>query len=230
MPDFKFIKSSIPSNSFKVKAVKGAFDLNKDEIVETFEGSIPIEGKEWNIGLIVGPSGTGKSSIAKELFGNYFFNTIYSEPSVIDDMPKAKSWTETTQTFSSVGFASVPSWLKPYSVLSMGERMRVDLANSLLREQEIIIFDEYTSVIDRQVAQFGSEALQKAVRRSNKKFIAIGCHYDVIEWLQPDWIYDTKDNSFTFTKGAHAQKGSRLKYKLKNAIKKNGIKLKSIII
>src|SRR5439155_19760773 len=50
------------------------------------------------------------------------------------------------------------------------------------------IFDEFTSVVDRTVAQIGSAAVAKTIRRSGKQLVAASCHYDVIEWLQPDWI------------------------------------------
>lgn len=98
--------------------------------------------------------------------------------------------------FYSVGFGSVPSWLKPYSVLSTGEKMRVDLARAML-ERDFIVFDEFTSVVDRQVAQTASLAINKAVRKTNKKFIAVSCNYDILDWLQPDWVFDTnKGESF----------------------------------
>ena len=126
---FNITKETKPKETFRVSSVLNAFDLSIDKVKEHFEGNIDIEGKEWNIGLIVGSSGTGKSTIAKELFPDtYIFEQTYSESSVIDDMPKDKSVKEITKAFTSVGFASPPSWLKPYSVLSNGEKMRCDLA------------------------------------------------------------------------------------------------------
>ena len=77
--------------------------------------------------------------------------------------------------------------------------MRVDLAKALVQNQDIIIFDEYTSVVDRVVAQVASYALQKTIRKSKKKFIAVSCHYDILERLEPDRIFDTK--TFTFIQG-----------------------------
>ena len=50
--------------------------------------------------------------------------------------------------------------------------------------------DEYTSVVDRNVAKSMSNALQKYIRRENKRIILATCHYDIFDWLQPDWIYD----------------------------------------
>ena len=115
-------------------------------------------------------------------------------------MPKDKSIKDITKAFTSVGFASPPSWLKPYSVLSNGEKMRCDLANCILQERDIIVFDEFTSVVNREVAKTGSYAISKAVRRLNKKFIAVTCHSDIIDWLEPDWIYNTDEQRFFFAK------------------------------
>ena len=98
--------------------------------------------------------------------------------------------------FNAVGFSSPPSWLKPYSVLSNGEKMRCDLARAMLSGQKLFVFDEFTSVVDRTIAKIGSFAMQKAVRRTGKQFIAVTCHFDVEEWLMPDWVFDT--NTMTF--------------------------------
>ena len=68
--------------------------------------------------------------------------------------------------------------------------MRVDLARAML-EKEFIVFDEFTSVVDRQVAKVASIAIHKAIKRTEKKFIAISCHYDILEWLEPDLVFDT---------------------------------------
>ena len=111
-------------------------------------------------------------------------------------MPQNSSMEEIAKTFNSVGFSSPPSWLKPYSVLSNGEKMRVDLARSLLLDVPMFAFDEFTSVVDRNVAKIGSYAMQKAIRRTNKRFIACTCHYDVEEWLCPDWVFDTNKMEF----------------------------------
>lgn len=70
--------------------------------------------------------------------------------------------------------------------------MRVELARAML-ESDFIVFDEFTSVVDRQVAQTASMAINKAVHRMDKQFIAVTCHYDVLEWLQPDWVFDTNE-------------------------------------
>lgn len=196
MPNFNIIRESNPRNTFRVSSVVGRFDLQSSSIKEKFIGNIDIDN-DWQIGLIVGNSGTGKSTIAKEIFEEKYFNLFdYNADSILDDMPKNKTIDEIIMTFNSVGFSSPPSWLKPYSVLSNGEKMRVDLARCILSENEYFVFDEFTSVVDREVAKITSYAIQKSIRKSNKKFIAISCHYDIQEWLMPDWVFNT--NSMTF--------------------------------
>lgn len=218
--------------SFRNKSIIGKFDLNSENYKEHFQGKIDLENKEWNIGLIVGNSGTGKTTIAKQLFGEniikeYPFNR---ENSVMDDMPKSKSVEEITQIFNKVGFSSPPSWLKPYEVLSNGEKMRVELAYNLLSNNELICFDEFTSVVDRNVAKITSTCIQKTIRKLNKKFIAVGCHFDIIEWLEPDWVFDTNLMQFFFTQNQNDQSDQKLNYQFINQIEKCGIFLENIII
>jgi len=120
MPTFNIIRKTKPNKSFRVASVIGKFDLQNEEIIEQFEGNIDLPNN-WQIGLIIGKSGTGKTTIAKELFPEeYITNFQYSQNCILDDMPKDKSVEEITNAFNSVGFSSPPSWLKPYSVLSNG--------------------------------------------------------------------------------------------------------------
>ena len=215
MPRFDIVKEigADGLKSFRASNVINNFDLDINHIDEHFAGNIDIEGKEWNIGLIVGGSGTGKSTIARAVFpDSYIKGYEYGADAVIDDMPANKSIKDIEMAFTSVGFASPPSWLKPYSVLSNGEKMRCDLARGILEEREIIVFDEFTSVVDREVAKTASYAISKAVKRSGKKFIAVSCHKDITEWLEPDWIYDTDEKRFFTVRESTTAQKSNLKY------------------
>ena len=103
----------------------------------------------------------------------------------LDDFPEGLETSEITRMLCSVGFASPPDWLKSYDCLSQGEKMRVDIARALCLDKPLIVFDEFTSVVDREIAKVSAFAISKAVRRSKKKFIAVTCHYDVVDWLRP---------------------------------------------
>lgn len=230
--EFNIKKEINFKESFRNKSIIGKFDLNPENYKEHFQGKIDLENKEWNIGLIVGNSGTGKTTIAKQLFGKniikeYPFNR---ENSVIDDMPKGKSVEEITQIFNKVGFSSPPSWLKPYEVLSNGEKMRVELAYNLLSDNELTCFDEFTSVVDRNVAKITSTCIQKTIRKLDKKFIAVGCHFDIIDWLEPDWIFDTNSMQFFFIQNQNDQSDQKLNLKFIKQMTNNGKPLESITI
>lgn len=195
---FNFEKKSKIDETFRVQKIRSMFDLQNKESIEHFQGEINLPEK-WQIGVIVGASGTGKTSIARSLYGEKVDEEFsYTHTSVIDDMPKESSVDEIVKTFYAVGFGSTPSWLKPYNVLSNGEKMRVDLANRLLRSDEAII-DEFTSVVDRNVAKTMCIATKKAMSHNpNKKLIVISCHYDILDWLEPDWVYDTSEQQSFF--------------------------------
>lgn len=225
MPHFDIVKQSEIEDTFRVSKIKADYDVKTEHANEHFSGNIDLPEK-WNIGIIVGASGTGKSTIAKELFSeNLISGFDYHAKSVVDDMPQGKSIDEISKMFYSVGFGSVPSWLKPYAVLSNGEKMRVDLARAMLERDEIV-FDEFTSVVDRNVAQTACIAINKAVKANNKKFIAVSCHYDIINWLQPDWIFDTNEMKFSFMNAHELQKNLQSE----NAIEASGRSLRNIII
>ena len=225
MPSFDIVKKNEVEKTFKVAKIMGEFDVELKHSNEHFQGKIEIENKNWQIGIIVGASGTGKTTIAKELFPDKYISKFdYNKKSVLDNVGN-HSVDDITKMFYAVGFGSVPSWLKPYHVLSNGEKMRVDLANALLNEQ-YIVFDEFTSVVDRNVAQTACIAINKALKRTGKQFIAVTCHYDVIEWLEPDWIFDT--NKMTYWEGK--KKDLKKNFMLENANETNGENLNVIII
>ena len=220
MPTFDIVKETTAKKTFRVASVIGKFDLQSEKISERFVGNIELPDK-WQIGLIVGKSGTGKTTIAKQLFENsYITNYEYNADTVLDDMPKVCNVEQITSAFNAVGFSSPPSWLKPYSVLSNGQKMRVDLARAILEPQKLFVFDEFTSVVDRNVAQIGSFAMQKAIRKTDKQFIAVTCHFDVKDWLLPDWIFDTDTMTFQNFEG---QKKNRpnIKFEIFNTADKS---------
>ena len=152
--------------------------------ISTFDRQMYID-QPYNIGLIVGPSGSGKSSLLKE-FGstsNPFWSKIKSVASHFDSADDA------VEKFGAVGFNTVPSWMRPYHVLSNGEAFRADLSRKI---KDGAVIDEFTSVVDRNVAKSCSLAFSKYVRKHNVQRITLAsCHYDIIDWLQPDWVYDT---------------------------------------
>lgn len=185
--------STAVSRSGRARQLEAMFDVPPNDVATMhWSGEFPdLETEPWNVGLIVGPSGAGKSTLLREMFGAERKHR-WSKQAVIDDFAKQFSIDDIAHVCQAVGFNTIPSWMKPHGVLSNGERFRVGLARTLLETpaDDVIVVDEFTSVVDRQVAQIGSHAVQKYVRRNNRQVVLASCHYDIVDWLRPDWILE----------------------------------------
>ena len=186
-------------DSYRAARVKSLFNAengcNWEHIAD-----LPIENQEWKIGLIVGPSGSGKTSIGERIFNRpiYDLNSGWDiDKPIVDCIAPDGDFNAVTGALSAVGLGDVPAWLRPFRVLSNGEKFRAGLARLICERPEQAVIDEFTSVIDRQIAKIGAQAFAKAWRRGNGQIVLLSCHYDIIEWLQPDWIYDTKEARFS---------------------------------
>lgn len=198
MSGIVIVRESTVRKTPRVMQLEGIFDIPpSDKSAEQWTVDLQLP-ESWNVGLIVGASGSGKTTVARELFGNSIVSGFEwsKDKSILDDFPKEMSIKDICDLLSSVGFSSPPSWVRPFHVLSNGEQFRVNMARTLAENKELAVVDEFTSVVDRTVAQIGSAAIQKTVRKRNQKFIAVSCHYDIAEWLEPDWIYQPATNEF----------------------------------
>lgn len=163
----------------------GVFDL-KSSYTTDIAIEAPIEARDWSIGLIEGPSGSGKSRVAEVMFGRQQTHEWPVNRAIVDSINGGIR--EITAALSSVGFSSPPNWTRPYRVLSNGEKFRADLARSLMSDEALTVCDEFTSMVDRDVAKSASVAVGRAFREKKKRFVAVACHPDVEEWLNPDWV------------------------------------------
>jgi ABC-type lipoprotein export system ATPase subunit/GNAT superfamily N-acetyltransferase len=199
MPRADVTVSSDIQRTARVAQIEGLFDVPAAQrSTVSFGVDANFEERDWNVGLIVGPSGSGKSTIARQLFGDALVER-YAWPedkAIVDGFDTGLSIKDITHALSSCGFASPPAWVRPYQVLSNGERFRSDMARALLDERPLVAIDEFTSVVDRRVGCIGASAIAKSVRAKGKKFVAVTCHEDVLEWLQPDWVIEPHSSTF----------------------------------
>ena len=189
------LKSEIVNDNF-TQFLYDNFDIQNNELTIT---EVPIPSKEdldamnasdWNIMLICGKSGSGKSTILKNIGEVRPIEYDYSK-AVISQFQNMKE-NEACDLLCGVGLASVPTWLRKPQELSNGERARLDLCKAIYDagNSQIIYVDEFTSVVNRDVAKSMSYALQRYIRQKNLKIIIASCHFDIIEWLQPDYVFN----------------------------------------
>ena len=224
------LKSSIKNDDY-TKYVYEAFDIqNKEETeVEVSFNLSDAKNFDWNIGVIYGSSGSGKTTILKRMGKLSESNFDYEKPLISNfDWLEPK---DATLLLTSMGLSSVPTWLRPFHLLSNGEQYRASLAYKVgkAKDNEVVLVDEYTSVVDRDVAKAMSFALQKYIRRTNKRIILASCHFDIMEWLMPDWTCSPQKNGGSLERGQWLRQGrpqielqvSRVEYDTWNFFKKH---------
>lgn len=217
--------------SYRAERVKSLFNPERgDKFNLDLEIDMP---KEWKIGVIAGPSGSGKTSIGRVIIPGCDIEDLYagwnnSEP-IIDDILPGGDFDKVTSALSAVGLGTVPAWLRNFGALSNGQQFRAGLARALCNNPKQLIIDEFTSVVDRQIAKIGALAFSKSWKRTENQCVLITPHYDIIDWIEPDWVLDTKDYKFVEKK---TLPGNGLKYSsiFSRSTVVTGSTLKSIII
>ncbi len=232
MQNYELTLKSDVSKSFRCQKAADSLDINTDKkSVHHLQITADLES-DFNIGLVVGASGSGKTTLVKSIFGEKCFTEILElDKPVIDQFPKDFSYDECASMLSGVGLTSVVCWIRPAYTLSNGQKARAETALQMAAKiNDIIVIDEWTSVVDRTVAKVMSSCIEKYARRVNKKIILCSCHYDVIEWLNPDWIIDCNKQSYEELRKKKQNKEKNCNLKLEKLTEKHGDILASIII
>jgi GNAT superfamily N-acetyltransferase len=175
-------------------------EVEMDEFVEracealdyTFKGYTEFElwdkpdiPEDFTVGMIVGDSGTGKSLLLKD-FGEEENFTWERHKAIVSHFQTPD---DAIERLMSVGLNTIPSWLKPHHVLSFGEQYRAKIARGL---KDGAVFDEFTSVVDRDTAKSLSVSVRRYIDKENLKGVVVAtCHEDILEWLCPDWVFNT---------------------------------------
>ena len=179
------------------KSLSQAFEYAFDGVSEFTVPDMPNIGVAFNIGLIVGPSGSGKSTLLKR-FGEEKFPEWETDKCIVSHFDNED---DATTLLGAVGLNSVPTWFRPYHVLSVGEQYRANLSRRLVNDA---VIDEFTSVVNRSVAKSCANSVAKHIRREGiKNVVFSSCHYDIEEWLQPDWVFDTATGELTYRGSLH---------------------------
>lgn len=183
-------------DTFRAAKVKSLFNPERGNVFE-LEADLPEPDGDWAVGVVVGPSGSGKTSIAREYAGEGVLD-LYGGwdkgAPIVDGIAAEEGLDAATSALSGVGLGDVPAWLRPFGALSNGQQFRAGLARALFTKEELVAVDEFTSVVDRQVAKVGSAAFAKAWRRrkGGGRIVLASCHYDILDWLEPDWVFNTE--------------------------------------
>ena len=135
--------------------------------------------------LIVGTSGSGKTTILKTIDNPKPIAIDWDKP-VIENFSTPERGEE---LLLACGLRSIPTWFRRPVTLSNGEFHRFEIALGL--DQGHVIIDEFTSVVDRDTAKSLALSIRKYFDRNPGVLYIASCHRDIIDWLDPEWVYDT---------------------------------------
>ncbi len=202
MSRVKLVLTSPIVESYRVARVLGALDKpDLREITTTLEFEEPPPVSEsWSIGLIVGASGSGKTSVATSLYpGAFYPGGDWTDRAIVDEFGD-RPFSEISSALNAIGFSTQTHWARPYATLSVGERYRCDLAKGLLESHgPVVVFDEFGSEVDLGTARALSIALRKEYDRGGfgVKLVALTNRRELAEYLEPDWILDAESGRLT---------------------------------
>lgn len=162
------------------------------KVIQRSKVIVPEGLPKFSCLAIVGRSGSGKTTLLRDLEkkGKFHFprNQFDNTKAIVSNF---SSKDDAIERLSAVGLKSIPTWVKPRNVLSVGEGFRADMA---LNIEDYVMLDEFTSTVDRNVARSCCTSLGKYIRRTGKKGVVVcSCHKDYIEYLKPDFVIDIDD-------------------------------------
>lgn len=214
-PDLKELTvclESEASTSFRCQKAANSLDLDvKKKLRHELKITADIE-TPFSVGVVVGASGSGKTTLADSAWG---INPTLLDPEtpVIDQFPDDFTYEDCVKLLCGVGLSQVPCWIRPAVTLSNGQRERAEIALQMANAKPgaLIVIDEWTSVVDRTVAKVMSHTIAKWARKNPEtRLILLTCHYDVMDWLQPDWIIDCNKEEYIDQRGS--KKNERKSY------------------
>lgn len=202
MPKVDEVIACDVARTFAVEQAAGMFDVALEEKSRTrIRGELPGLDEDWLLGAVIGPSGSGKGTVTRSVYGDAFLEVREDKSTpfewdkraaIVDGFGDA-SLQEVTALLGSVGLATPPAWVRPYAALSTGQRFRADLARALMLDQDLVAFDEFGGTVSEEVANICAATVGKTVRKGRarcKRFVAVGARDNFVDWLDPDWVLD----------------------------------------
>jgi len=189
-------------NNFRCQVAANSLDIDvKKKSIHHLHIDNVVIPDNWNIGLVYGASGSGKTTLVKKLFGDDIFKVVIDDNQpIINQLPSNLSYEECANLLNGIGLNSVPCWIRPVKTLSNGQRARAEAVLLMSQDSDVVFIDEWTSVVDRTIAKAMSLCIQKFAKKYNKKIVLLSCHYDILEWLKPDWMIDCNKQQFELPK------------------------------
>jgi energy-coupling factor transporter ATP-binding protein EcfA2/GNAT superfamily N-acetyltransferase len=187
------------------RLVMSSFGISTPRLVQRLTGSVSLTAAAGTITFVAGASGCGKSLFLANLDPAWQEETINVRGEVQAQCyragwlrplpPKASLFGHLADqhgaerafdALARVGLSEALLFLKPFDMLSRGQRYRAMLADLLLRDDDVWLIDEFCSDLDPLSARIVASRLRETVRAEGRiAFVAAANHRHFIHALRP---------------------------------------------
>ncbi len=186
-------------SSPRTAAVGMQFGLPMFGSTTTIVESTQVPMGPGRIVALVGPSGSGKTTALAQIESRYAGSCRVErimfppEEAVVDRIAPGAPLSEALTILTACGLAEAHLWVRPFVVLSDGEKFRARLARAVALHARCggsapLLCDEFCSTLHRRVARAVSYNLRKLVDTQRLSVVVASSNDDILPDLQPDVV------------------------------------------
>lgn len=176
----------------RVLEIAEAFGLGLDDKEFVVFDNLPIEIEQGDVVYITGQSGSGKSTVLRELAAKMRdegltvvdIDSVELKPVPLIDQI-GKDLNQALELLSLAGLNDAYLYVRRPAELSDGQRYRFRLAKLIESGSKVWIADEFLAVLDRDTAKVIAFSLQKVARRNGATLMVATTHHDMVQDLAP---------------------------------------------
>ena len=194
----KITKSFILTPDTDSNLITEAFGIDNNFNLKICDIEIPDKTK-WDILYITGESGSGKTTILKEICPSYVFSSIPSTPLYKWNGESENEQIKCIEILTKCGISDATMFISTFNQLSDSQQVRAKIALEIINHKSLIVIDEFLSTLDRSTAKAVAFSIQKLIRKENIKAIFSTAHNDLTNYLKPDYIIEGQSFPSKFT-------------------------------
>ena len=193
-------------NSKHVKAIMDCFGIEGETLSSRIITGLQMEASGGNTIFISGPSGAGKSlllraldvdacspyvtfhrdSPGRERYSVGWIRDLPSDVPLIELFASRWGMERSLAALNQAGLSEAYVYLKPYDLLSRGQKYRARLADLALRDDQVWLIDEFCADLDPISAKIVATNLRKHVMKYQRIAVVAAANHDhFLDALRP---------------------------------------------